>query len=200
MACGAIGSVAVVGAAVAGRPLAPVVFVPVFLLSWCYSMKPLQLSYHRLGEAAVAVLFGPVTVLGGAYMQTGRLPPPHVLALSLPFGLVTAALLVANEVPDAQTDAAAGKRTVVNWVGGNRAYLVFAGLTAAAYAGALLGVALAWISSLALLALITLPLACGVGRTLRRHYDDKVRLTKSSGLMVSLHGLFCGALILGAIS
>ena len=77
-----------------------------------YSLPPVQLAGRGLGEIAVAIGFGVLPVVGGAWLQAGAFTA-QALLLSLPLGCWVAAGLIANEVPDADTDAAAGKRTLV---------------------------------------------------------------------------------------
>ena len=77
-----------------------------------YSLPPVQLAGRGLGELAVAIGFGALPVMGGAWLQSGALSL-QALLLSLPLGCWIAAVLIANEVPDAAADAAAGKRTLV---------------------------------------------------------------------------------------
>jgi len=196
---GVLSAAAVLVATVAGRPMALPLFAPVFFFAWSYSRRPLRLSYNRLGELSVAVLFGPVSVLGSAYLQTGTAPSLPLMLLSMPVGLVTAALLVANEVPDAETDLAAGKRTLVTWIGAPRGYLLFAILVAGALGGAVASVVAGWLAPFALLSLLTVPPAWIVGHMLRRHYREKSRLQRASRITVGLHIVFCVSLILGLI-
>lgn len=97
-----------------------------------YNSPPLRLAYRGLGEAAVAVCYGPL-VVGGTYLvQRGRVSS-GVLGLSLPLGLLIADFLIVNEFPDARADAAAHKRTLVVRLGRGRAATVFAAIAAAAF-------------------------------------------------------------------
>lgn len=77
-----------------------------------YSMPPVQLAGRGLGEIAVAIGFGVVPVVGGAWLQVGALST-QALLLSVPLGCWIAAVLIANEVPDADADRRAGKYTLV---------------------------------------------------------------------------------------
>lgn len=97
-----------------------------------YSLPPLLLANRGLGELAVAVAFG-LPVAACAWLQRGAFDAGALIA-AVAVGCWTAAILVANEVPDIRADAAAGKRTlVVRWgVGGARRLLV--GLNALAFA------------------------------------------------------------------
>ncbi|MEK7246561.1 MAG: prenyltransferase [Pseudomonadota bacterium] len=77
-----------------------------------YSMPPVQLAGRGLGEIAVGIGFGVLPVVGGAWLQAGALSA-QALLLSLPLGCWITAVLIANEVPDADADRRAGKRTLV---------------------------------------------------------------------------------------
>ncbi len=76
-----------------------------------YSLPPVALSGRGLGEAAVALGLGVLPVVGGAWLQCGILAG-QALLLSLPLACWIAAVLIANEIPDAAADRAAGKRTL----------------------------------------------------------------------------------------
>ena len=102
-------------------------------LAWSYSQPPLRLAYRRLGEAAVFLLFGPALVVGGAYLQTGIFADARSVLVSLPLGLLTVAILYANEVPDYPDDATSGKATGIGWSGPAQAYAVYAAINGAAF-------------------------------------------------------------------
>lgn len=50
------------------------IFTAIIFLSWSYSHKPLQFSYHRLGELIILILFGPALVMGGILSRPGYSP------------------------------------------------------------------------------------------------------------------------------
>jgi 1,4-dihydroxy-2-naphthoate octaprenyltransferase len=81
-------------------------------LAFFYHAPPLRLSYHGLGELAVAAAYGPLICAGTYMVQRGVIPTAIVL-LSLPLGLLVAAFLWINEFPDCAADALSGKRTLV---------------------------------------------------------------------------------------
>jgi 1,4-dihydroxy-2-naphthoate octaprenyltransferase len=98
-----------------------------------YSAPPVQLSARGLGELAVAAGFGLLPVCGAAWLQTGRFEWP-MLALSIPVSCWVANILLINEVPDARSDAAAGKRTLVVRLGIQGASHLYLGLGFLAFA------------------------------------------------------------------
>ena len=102
------------------------------VLAWTYHAPPLRLSYRGLGELAVGLCYGPLLVAGTHLVLRRELAWPPVLA-ALPLGLLIAAFLWINELPDATADAASGKRTLVVRLGRRRAARAFALLLAAAF-------------------------------------------------------------------
>lgn len=112
-----------------------------------YSLPPAHLAGRGLGEIAVGIGFGVLPVVGAAWLQAGA-QVPLALLLSLPLGCWIAAVLIANEVPDAAADEGAGKRTLVVRLGPRRTGFLYAGVQAAATAllagGAGFGVLPAW--------------------------------------------------------
>ncbi|MEJ7716089.1 MAG: 1,4-dihydroxy-2-naphthoate polyprenyltransferase [Thermoleophilaceae bacterium] len=81
-----------------------------------YTGGPRPYGYAGLGELFVFVFFGVVAVVGSFYVQTEDLPW-EAFALSVPVGLLAAAILVVNNVRDIDTDRRAGKRTLAVKVG-----------------------------------------------------------------------------------
>ncbi|MDX1579047.1 MAG: prenyltransferase [Gemmatimonadota bacterium] len=101
-------------------------------LAFAYHARPIALSYRGWGELAVGIAYGPLITVGTYLVQRGD-TPFHVLAASLPLGLLVASFLWINEFPDAEADAAAGKRTWVVRLGKRRASRAFALLVAVAF-------------------------------------------------------------------
>lgn len=170
----------------------------IVLASWAYSMKPLQLSYHRLGEIAIFVLFGPAVVMGGYYLQTGIFPDLASFLVSLPFGFLTAAILYANEVPDYDTDRAANKHNLANALPRERAYI---GYLILSLASLIVIVKLVWVGYLspwALVSLLALVPIIKAASVLKKYSSDKLRLIESSKLAIVTHTLVSLVLI-GAV-
>ncbi len=81
------------------------------LLGLAYSLPGIRLSGRGLGEAAIAIAFGILPVTGAAWLQSGSLEAQAVL-LAIPVSSWVAAIILANEIPDAPSDAVTGKRTL----------------------------------------------------------------------------------------
>lgn len=175
------------------------IYLLIIILSWQYSATPFQFSYRYLGEIFIFILFGPVTVMGGYFIQSGIFPDLKSFFLSLPFGFLTAAVLFANEVPDFPDDFSFGKRTWVNFSGPKHAYIGYYILTACAFLCIVTGVLLKYLHPLALLTLLLVPLSLDAAAVLKRDYADKVKLVRSSLLTIRLQILFGLILILGVV-
>jgi 1,4-dihydroxy-2-naphthoate octaprenyltransferase len=136
-----------------------------------YTGGPRPYGYEGLGEVFVFLFFGVVAVVGSYFVQTEDLRW-EAFALSVPVGLLAAAILLVNNIRDADTDRRAGKRTLAVRLGRARARALFVACIAVAYLAVPL-VALFGrdISPLVLLALLSLPLAVPLIRTVRERTD-----------------------------
>ena len=106
-------------AAVAGWELL-VVGAASILAGVLYTGGPRPYGYEGLGELFVFLFFGVVAVAGSYFVQTEELVW-EAFALSVPVGLLAAAILVVNNVRDIDTDRRAGKRTLAVKLGRERA-------------------------------------------------------------------------------
>jgi 1,4-dihydroxy-2-naphthoate octaprenyltransferase len=96
-------------------------------IAFFYHAPPAKLSYRGLGETAVFLAYGPMIAAGTYLVQRGGVSS-SVVELALPLGVMIAAFLFVNELPDARADEASGKRTLVVRLGKSaafRAYVVF---------------------------------------------------------------------------
>jgi len=123
-----------------------------------YTRKPFKLKYRGLGIPLIFLLYGPLPVLGSSYLQTGQLGMREIL-LSIPVGLLTTAILHANDVRDIFHDSNAGIKTLSIIIGENRAKKLYAGFLIVPYLSVIImtlsGVTPVW----SIAVLITLPLA-----------------------------------------
>jgi 1,4-dihydroxy-2-naphthoate octaprenyltransferase len=152
-------------------------------IAYSYVGPPFRLAHHGLGEVAVAVEFGPVTVLGTYFVLARAFDRPAIV-LSLSLGLLVAGILWINEVPDIPADASVGKRTLVVRLGVARATKAFAGLNAAAYVVLLAGVLFVGLTPWVLLGLLAVPLAAKPVWGLRAAKDDPHALIPSNAGMI----------------
>lgn len=86
-------------------------------LAATYTLGPFRLAYEGLGEAAIALGFGPLLVLGTHFVATAstqsRWAWPGALAVSIPVAIQVLLIVWINQFQDAPADAASGKH---NWV------------------------------------------------------------------------------------
>ena len=94
-----------------------------------YTGGPRPYGYEGLGELFVFLFFGVVAVVGSYFVQTEELRW-EAFALSVPVGLLAAAILVVNNIRDVDTDRRAGKRTLAVRLGRERARRLFAAMLA----------------------------------------------------------------------
>src|SRR6201995_5234438 len=97
-----------------------------------YTGGPKPYGYEGLGELFVFLFFGVVAVVGSYFVQRERLEW-EAFALSVPVGLLAAAILVVNNVRDVDTDRRAGKRTLAVKLGRDGARALFDGMLAVAF-------------------------------------------------------------------
>jgi len=136
-----------------------------------YTLPPLALQYHGVGEIAVAIIFGPIVVLGSYAVQTGALGWEPLLA-SIPLGLLVAAFLLVNEMPEYETDPRGGKRTIPARIGlekSVRLYEILAGSALVFLAALSILQIVPWIAVIGLVAVLPLRRAFAI---LRLHYRE----------------------------
>jgi 1,4-dihydroxy-2-naphthoate polyprenyltransferase len=135
-----------------------------------YTGGPRPYGYEGLGELFVFLFFGVVAVVGSYYVQTEELRW-EAFALSVPVGLLAAAILVVNNVRDMDTDRRAGKRTLAVKLGRERTRALFAAMLALAFLAPALTWAAGGLGAWILLALAGAPLALPLVRTVRTRSD-----------------------------
>ena len=131
--------------------------------AWTYTGGRRPYGYRGLGEVAVFVFFGVAAVAGTAYVQMHEVTWLAVAAC-VPVGLLTVALLVINNLRDIPSDTAAGKRTLAVLMGDHRTRVLYAACALVPY---LLLAVIALARPLALIALVTMPLALVPVRAVR---------------------------------
>lgn len=95
--------------------------------AWFYTGGSSPYGYRGLGEIAVFLFFGPVAVLGTEYTQSGRVSGLG-LGASVGVGLLSCAVLVANNLRDVPSDSVAGKRTLAVLLGERDTRVLYAAL------------------------------------------------------------------------
>jgi 1,4-dihydroxy-2-naphthoate octaprenyltransferase len=162
--------------------------------AWTYTGGPLPYGYRALGEVFVFVFFGLVAVVGTTFAQTLRVDS-LAIAVAVPVGLLSVALLVVNNLRDLAGDAAVGKRTLAVLLGDRATRWAYAGLLATAFAVVL---AVGVVRPPVLMALLAIPLAVPPARTVLSggRGRDLIRALQGTGLLT----LVTGALLAGGLA
>jgi len=135
-----------------------------------YTGGPRPYGYEGLGEVFVFLFFGVVAVTGSYFAQVERLEW-EALVLAVPVGLLASAILVVNNVRDLETDRRAGKRTLAVRMGRERTRVLYVAMVAGGFVTAQLPWLLGGLSPWLLVALLAVPLALPVVRTVRTRSD-----------------------------
>lgn len=101
--------------------MSPLVALSLFS-SLFYTAPPIRYGYLGLGGVFAAVNMGPVMVVGTQWIISGA-PSGTAFLISLPIGMMVAGILYYKSMPDMETDASVGKRTITVRLGRRSAYL-----------------------------------------------------------------------------
>ena len=165
-----------------------------------YEAPPLRWSYRGLGEAVIALSYGPWMVLGSLYLHARELSWAAFLASLVP-GLLVMALAVVNAIPDFHQDRLVGKRNLVVRVGRRRAVGLYLGLSAAAFACIVAGVTIGAFPYACLVALGALPLLFASASRANLTYEQPRAFVPAVRAIVACYvactGLFIAGLLVG---
>ncbi|MCX6943432.1 MAG: 1,4-dihydroxy-2-naphthoate octaprenyltransferase [Opitutales bacterium] len=173
-----------------GGPWLLLVGLASILCGVTYTGGPWPLAYHGLGDLFVFLFFGLVAVGATYFVQAGTLGADVWLA-AVPVGLLAANILIVNNYRDMETDAAAGKRTLVVRWGRGWARAQFNGSLLVALVAVPL--VLAWRDQCGwrLLPLALAPLAWNHARRLRDRTApaEQIKLLGDTGRLLALYAL-----------
>lgn len=164
-----------------------------------YTAPPLQYKYRALGLPLVFALMGPLMVLGGYYAASGAWSA-QALLISVPVGLLVAAILHGNEWRDISDDARAGIRTFAIRYGRATAHTAYVALVVGAYMVLGLGVAVGALPAMSLLAVLSLPWLVKILRASELGASGQARAIAMIDLQTArLHLMFGLFLVLGLV-
>ncbi|MBU3181200.1 1,4-dihydroxy-2-naphthoate octaprenyltransferase [Clostridium psychrophilum] len=158
---------------------------------YSYTAKPLMLKYKGLGAPLVFLLFGPLMVVGSYYVQMQHVSV-EAFFVSIPVGLLTTAILHANDIRDIIHDKKAGIKTLSINIGKSNAKKIYYGMIILAYVSIIVMILCGILPYLSLLCLITLPIAYKNSKIL---YNSKlsisglITLDKSTGKLQAQFGI-----------
>lgn len=163
-----------------------------------YTGKPLMLKYKGLGAPLVFLLFGPLMVIGSYYVQMQSVSAV-AFYVSIPLGLLTTAVLHANDIRDIIHDEKAGIKTLSIMVGRNNSKKIYYGMILFSYVSIILLSFFRTIPYWSLLCLITLPAAYSNAKTLYISEDFNqglITLDKSTAKLQAQFGIILSLSIL----
>jgi 1,4-dihydroxy-2-naphthoate polyprenyltransferase len=166
---------------------------------WGYTAPPLQYKYRALGVPLVFVLMGPLMVVGSYFAITGSWSA-SALVLSIPVGLLVAAILHGNEWRDISEDTRAGIVTLSSRLGKEWAHYGYVALILGAYISLGLAVAFRLLPPATLLAILSLPFLAQVMRSAELGATGQARAIAMIDLQTArLHLAFGALLVLGVL-
>ncbi len=167
-----------------------------------YTLGPVALKYHALGDLAVFLNFGILGALGAWTVQTGSLSWVPVV-WAVPIGMLVAGILHANNWRDIENDQRARITTVASILGDRASLAYYAFLIYGAFSVVLGILVVTQITGLTptmpltfLVVLLALPLAIKLWRKAVRRADpndphDFVALDGGTAQLNLLFGLLC---------
>jgi 1,4-dihydroxy-2-naphthoate octaprenyltransferase len=138
----------------------PVLIIGVlgFLAGFFYTANPISFKYLALGEPMVFLMWGPLMVSGAYFVQQGEVTA-QAIWVSVPFGILVALILLANNIRDIQYDSKVGIKTLAILLGQKGAVGLYQGLVWSAYLGIFLLCLTQQLSWWGLLVLVSVPVA-----------------------------------------
>jgi len=136
-----------------------------------YVAPPIRWAYRGMGEAVIALSYGPWMVLGSLYLHTATVSWGALWASLVP-GLLIMALAVVNAIPDYHQDRLVGKRNLVVRLGRRRGVWLYLALAAGGLLVAVIGVAAGVFPLACLAVLLAAPLLVQSARVGVRTYES----------------------------
>ncbi len=149
-----------------GWELLAICLIGVFA-SLMYTAPPLKYKYLALGEVSVFLMWGPLMVEGAYFVQRQTLSM-NAFWISLPFGILVALVLLANNIRDIAHDHSKGISTLAILLGQRKGLTLYYILILMAYLGV---VAMSFFGPLhlwSLIVLLSIPLALRLFRLMIR--------------------------------
>ncbi|HSR12865.1 MAG TPA: prenyltransferase [Thermodesulfobacteriota bacterium] len=164
-----------------------------FLASVFYTAGPVKYKYRAVGEFSVFLMWGPL-MFEGAYAVQRQALSWKVLYVSIPFGILVALVLLANNLRDIEYDSRQGIKTISILLGSRSSFLLYAGLILSAYAYVVAMVLLGILTPWGLLVFFSLPKAVQLLKTFTRKVPEA-----ADAITAQLNTVFGLLLIIGLI-
>jgi 1,4-dihydroxy-2-naphthoate octaprenyltransferase len=166
---------------------------------YTYTAPPFEYKYRAMGLPVVFTLMGPIMVVGSYFAVTGFWDIQAVV-LSIPVGLLVAAILHGNEWRDISEDTRAGIVTFSSKLGRDWAHYGYLALVIGAYITLGLSVAARWLPPTTAIALFSLPFLAQVVRSAELGATGQARAIAMIDLQTArLHFAFGSLLVIGLL-
>ena len=136
--------------------------------SLTYTAPPLKYKYSALGEISVFLMWGPLMVAASFFVQRQEFNI-NAFWISLPFGVLVALVLLANNIRDIAHDRDKGVLTLAIVLGQHKGILLYGTLVVVAYLGIILMSIVGPLYLWSLIVLASLPLAIHLLRQMKEH-------------------------------
>ena len=166
---------------------------------WGYTAPPLEYKNRALGVPIVFLLMGPLMVEGSYFAVSGEWSLT-ALVLSIPVGMLVAAILHGNEWRDIREDSRAGISTISARIGRRWAHYGYVALVLGAYMVLALSVIAGVLPAWTMLAILSLPFLAAVIRSAELGATGQARAIAMIDLQTArLHLAFGSLLVLGLV-
>jgi 1,4-dihydroxy-2-naphthoate octaprenyltransferase len=164
-----------------------------FAASFLYTAGPVKYKYRAMGELSVALMWGPL-MFGGAYAAQRQALSLEALYLSIPFGVLVALVLFANNTRDIDYDSRRDVKTLSILLGLQASRRLYILMIVAAYLAMILLVVFEQTPVWSLLVLLSLPKAVSLIRTFSREIPEA-----ADAITAQLDTVFGALLIAGLL-
>ncbi len=162
------------------------------VLSFFYTADPVGLKYRAMGDITIFLCFGPLLMQCTSLMLTGDVHY-DLFYYTIPIGLLTEAILHANNGRDIKNDASNGIITLATLLGFELSYYFYAALFVLSYTSVL--IISYYYHAGCLLSLLTIPLAIDLVKKFKA--QNMLNLTEETAKM---HLPFGIGLLIGILS
>lgn len=155
-------------------------------LAFFYTGGPVKIGYSRFAEASTGLGFGVLMVAGSYYVQTNELSWRIFLA-SLPIAILISLVQYINQFPDYEADKQTRKNNTVVRLGKAKAVGLYPFFLIFTYCLIVFEVVVGVFPPLALIALLTLPMAVKAIKVALKNFDKINELLPANALTIAIH-------------
>jgi len=133
-----------------------------------YTASPIKFKYRAWGEFFVFLMWGPL-MFEGAYVVQRQVLSLKGFYVSIPFGILVALVLLANNIRDIEYDSRQGIKTIGILLGNKKSFFLYGILILVSYLYLVIMVGMGLLSPWALIVLASLPKAVSLLKDFSKH-------------------------------